>query len=110
VDLMKVIKFTDLICGRLRPWTYKQEQRHVIASLERIQDDKGNTVKPPNASQIMKGSPTIGNPIVLRALSAGGISPRARRWTKMQFHHPILSLTDNIFKLAEKNECMELHQ
>jgi hypothetical protein len=24
VDLIKVIKFTDLICGRLKPWTYSQ--------------------------------------------------------------------------------------
>jgi hypothetical protein len=64
VDLIKVIKFTDLICGRLKPWTYKQERRQSTSALERIRDDEGNTMKPPNASQMMRGS-TIGNPLVL---------------------------------------------
>jgi hypothetical protein len=63
IDLIKIIKFTDLICGRLRKWTYKQ-LKYSATSLERIQDDAGNTVKPPNIAQMMRGS-TIGNPIVL---------------------------------------------
>jgi hypothetical protein len=70
VDSIKLLKFTDQICGRLRKWQYKQRPSsapgEVLATemLERCQDIEGNISAEPTAKQLQMGN-TFGNPVTL---------------------------------------------
>jgi hypothetical protein len=68
IDLVRVQKFTDLICGNLKKWKYKQHHCTVADSepcLERIRDSlSGQINRSPTRDQVKKGR-NIGNPAVL---------------------------------------------
>jgi hypothetical protein len=70
VDSIKLLKFTDLICGNLRLWKYKQkvscDPKDVSAEglLVRCQDTDGNISTEPTAKQKQMGI-HVGNPVVL---------------------------------------------
>jgi hypothetical protein len=68
IDLVRVQKFTDLICGNLKQWKYKQHHRAVAESdpcLERIRDAvTGKIYREPTKDQVRHGR-SIGNPAVL---------------------------------------------
>jgi len=65
VDSLRIIKFTDMICGNLRMWQYKQRKRetHKDIVLERIRNDEGETNVKPTQKQMDNRNNSIGNPI-----------------------------------------------
>jgi hypothetical protein len=64
IDNLRILKFTDLICGSIRRWKNKQRQIISSTTLERCQDQNGNINKPVTEKQVMQGL-TVGNPVVL---------------------------------------------
>ena len=65
VDLVKIYKFTDLICGGMKQWKYRIERGTTQQKgLERIKGKDGNIDKPPTPKQRLKGK-TIGQPYTL---------------------------------------------
>jgi len=65
VDTLRIIRFTDLICGNLRPWKY-QHRRTIQGTkpvLERIRDKYGNTTTEPTGWQRDNRNSSVGNPI-----------------------------------------------
>ena len=66
VDALRIIRFTDLICGNLRPWKYqhrKSVQQGEKPVLERICDKDGNTTAEPTSWQRDNRNNSVGNPI-----------------------------------------------
>ena len=66
VDALCIIRFTDLICGNLRPWKY-QHRKSIKGGqkpvLERIRDKDGNTTAEPTSWQRDNRNNSVGNPI-----------------------------------------------
>lgn len=68
VDLIRVLKFTDLLCGDLVPWQHKEQSTLTPTAangdvqLERITNEKGEKDAPPTPWQMNKGR-TVGNPV-----------------------------------------------
>ena len=69
IDPIRVLKFTDLLCGQLKNWVYKQQRIAVPSNidgevlLERIRDKDGKTTTEPTEKQREKGK-NVGNPVV----------------------------------------------
>jgi len=65
MDSLRIIRFTDLLCGHLRPWKYQHRRtaqgRKPV--LERIRDKDGNTTTEPTGWQKDNRNSTVGNPI-----------------------------------------------
>ena len=67
VDALRIIRFTDLICGNLRSWKYQHRRKTIQGRekpvLDRIRDKEGNTTTEPTSWQKDNRNNTVGNPI-----------------------------------------------
>jgi Transposase IS4 len=120
VDYVTIVRFSDLICGNLRQWTYQYKRRALLQGvaehpLTRITDEQGNTVRQPTARQIANGK-NVGNPIVLmcficrRYKIKGATVQQQTSWWCRQCHMPICHVARNSEGSRRVLTCLEEHQ
>ena len=66
IDMLRVVKFTDLLCGSMRLWPSYMDSKPSSGSavlLERMRDKQGHKNKPPTDRQLSRGL-TVGNPVI----------------------------------------------
>ena len=117
VDQIRVVKFTDLICGGLKLWEYKHNRRgDGTAQLVRITDANGKTVRKLTKTQEKKGrtsnSMTMNCFICRRCLHPEGdkVYYMTTSWWCKDCHMPLCSTNARVGDQGGRERtCLEEH-
>ena len=119
VDAVTIIRFSNLICGKLRQLDYQYKWRAVANGLaehplSRIMNDKGNTVQQPTPWQLSKGK-TVGHHIVLncfvcRRYKGNSDKQQQTIWWCQHCHMPLCLVPRKKEGSRRTLSCLKEHQ